>query len=589
MQNDTYILFKTGFFSSLDYYLSDRLTNIARENNPIIKLSIALVSKAIREGQIYIDLEQIADKSITITDPSITNNISDNKNTQIKFKFPPKVKFLEALSLSILVGQDSNSPLVLDPDNKLYLARYYALQKRIADNILHRIQHTKPQLNQALFKAEIHKHFNSNENYSHDEAQGISTQKQAVQKALQNNFIIISGGPGTGKTYVIDIIAKIITGLNKSNTKPEIINTALTGKAASKLNSGLTIHRLLGLKNKKDFIYNHNKKKIAADCVIIDETSMIDISLMDRLLEAIDISTKLIFVGDKNQLGSIETGSIFSDLCKSKLLEPNIINLNYNFRSINAKTINLLADAVTNGNIKKLESILLSSESSDLNKSKDLCFINTSDSLKIDQKIENLITQGYTPYIMEPDIKAAQKKLNQFKILCTHRHGLYGTENLNMVAEKLLQDYQIHDINQEILKSIIMITKNDYKNLLFNGDTGILIEKNQMRNAVFFNDNSQDLISRSFNLSELKAFEKAFAITVHKSQGSEFDHVVFILPSIHSKLLTREIIYTAITRAKHKLTIAGDINIIKKAVASHGGQESGIQKMIDNNLDNHEK
>ena len=583
MQNITEILFKSGFFSNLDYYFADTILKIAKEKDQIIKFSAALVSKISRDGHICLDIEQMADQSIVLSEQNIFINHNNNSDSQTKFKLPSKIKWIKALKSSQIIGSDCNCPLVLDPNNRLYLARYFDYQKRIVANILQRIKYQKPDIDLPLLNAQLDEHFKTHEPFSIERTQGILTQKQTVEKAIKNNFLIISGGPGTGKTYIIDKISKIFKKLSNTDTPPKIINTAPTGKAASKLQEGITIHRLLKIKSITSTIKKQNKKIISADIVIIDETSMIDISLMTKLLEAIPLNSKLVIVGDKNQLGAIETGSVFSDICQSELLKKFIINLNYNFRSGAEKEIEKLAKAINSGDQALIKNILIHAES---NNSKTLSFINIKNPSEITSKLKDLIVKGYSPFLRENNLKLANKKHNQFKILCSHRKGYFGTNNLNLITEKFLHECQIHGIRSPFPESILMITENDYNKLLFNGDTGMVIKENGTKKALFINEgsgNSKDSSVNTYALSELKAYEPAFAITVHKSQGSEFDHVLFLLPPSVSPLLTRELLYTAITRAKKKVTIAGNINVIKEAVGSYIKKESGITEMIDSN------
>ncbi|MCD4744491.1 MAG: AAA family ATPase, partial [Desulfobacteraceae bacterium] len=334
MQSDIDILFKVGFLSNLDYYLAKTLAEIANEDNQIVILSAALVSKASRDGHVCLDINQSTSQSISLLTASEDNTVSEKAgfDNRIEIKLPDKEQWIKALRSSKLVGEDSDCPLVLDSDNKLYLAKYFDYQKRIVKNILLRIKSPLPDIDKSTLTTLLDKYFKG-------QNRGISEQKKAVLKSILNNFLIISGGPGTGKTYITDKIATVFEKTFKASAPVTIVNTAPTGKAASKLQAGMTIHRLLKINNTtklgKDFI----QQNIVADLVIIDEASMIDIALMTKLLEAIPLNSKVIIIGDKNQLGAIETGSVFADICRSEHLDQYIVNLNYNFRSGKEKGI----------------------------------------------------------------------------------------------------------------------------------------------------------------------------------------------------------------------------------------------------------
>jgi exodeoxyribonuclease V alpha subunit len=576
MDYNTNILYKAGFFSSLDYYFADTMLKIAGESNEIAKFSAALASKITRDGHICFDIPEKADKSILLSDPSL--NKSDAPVDLSGFKFPAKTKWIDALRSSKIVGADSDCPLVLDSDNKLYLARYYDYQKRICLNISQRTQKQLPDINRTALDAELNKYFKIVETENDEKNIGISSQKDIIKKAIINNFLIITGGPGTGKTYITEKIVTIFKNLSDLTTPLKVVNTAPTGKAASKLQDGLTIHRLLKINKANKVLHKKNKTDIAADLVIIDEASMIDISTMTKLLEAIPLTSKVIIIGDKDQLGAVETGSIFADICLSQKLENYIASLEYNFRSNSQKGINNLAKAIRSGDKAGIKDILTCAEPTDSN---DVAFLNIKDPAEIRSILKDIIINGYSPWLEEKDAELSYKKLNKFKILCSHRKTFFGTVNLNIITEKLLQDYPIHGIKATFLKSILMITKNDYNKLLFNGDMGMVAEKDGTGKAIFMNGDSA---LRSFNLSELKDFEKAFAVTVHKSQGSEFDHVLLILPPVNTPLLNKELLYTAITRARQKVTIAGNINVIINAVGSNSTKKSGLTEMLDKNI-----
>jgi exodeoxyribonuclease V alpha subunit len=575
MQNKIDILFNAGFFSSLDYFFAATLLETAQETNQIVALTAALVSKRSQEGHLCLDITQMAGEPLLLSDYSFDSSDSDRDKGLPMLKLPAKSLWIKALRESVIVGKDCTFPLVLDSDNKLYLAKFFDYQRRVVKNITQRINYQLQDIDNSALEVELNKHFDNFESYPVEEKSGLLTQKKAVKKAIKNNFLIVSGGPGTGKTYITDKIAKVFKTLYKKDTPVKIINTAPTGKAASKLQEGLTIHRLLKINTNNNLNKKQDKHDIVADIVVIDEASMIDIALMTRLLEAISLNSKVIIIGDKNQLGSIESGSVFSDICKSELLDNFIVNLDFNFRSSGKKGITKLAKAINTGDQQKIESLLTGSESKNYN---DLTFVNINNPSEIKSKLKNIIIKGYTPFLNEENPKYAYQKLDNFRVLCSHRRNFFGSNRLNIIIETILQESQFHDIKQSFLKSVLMITKNDYNKLLFNGDMGMVAEIEGKKKALFLDT---DLSLQSFNLSELNTFENAFAITVHKSQGSEFDHVLFILPSVSSNMLTRELLYTAITRAKKKVTIAGNIDVIKEAVKTHSKKESGITKLLD--------
>ncbi len=551
-------LFEQHFFSNLDYFFARSMAKAFDEKDPIVLASCALVSKSLFEGHICLNIKAMSE---TI------RPVSEAGNDLIKF--PDLNSWINALQNSLMVSDNIQTPLVLDSDHRLYFSKYYDFQNRLARNIIQRVFLKPSNMDEATIDEMLELYFTPS--YKH-----INLQGNAVKHAIKNHFTIVSGGPGTGKTYVTTIIKKIFLSYSEKHALPvpKIICVAPTGKAASKMDQGSTIHSILKpLKNSPGFYYNKNNT-LQADVIIIDEASMIDILLLTRLLEAIPMTAKVIVLGDQYQLSSIQAGSVFSDICKAKGLSSNLFFLEYNFRSKGKTGIENLSKAINDNDVQSLEDILTKGLYP------DVVFESLKGKGLVDSAANKFILDGYKLFVSADTVEEALKELDNFKILCAHNSGEYGTLQINHLCEKILRTENNFGIPDK-LKRIIMVNTNDYKKGLFNGDTGIVFEKKEGINTFF---KTLDNTIKQFRSSDLPGSDPAFAITIHKSQGSEFNTVLMILPDRISPVVTRQLLYTGITRAKTKVIIVGNINIIKKAINLSVKRNSGLISCLEKEI-----
>jgi exodeoxyribonuclease V alpha subunit len=554
-----------GFFSRLDYFFAKYLTMASGEENSLVSVSLALVSKALSQGHICLDMNDTA---------GIAMLFSELEANDFRVELPDSDTWITALKASSMVSENIHTPLVLDKDNRLYLAKYYDFQNRLALNITGRALpkeglQDESCMDEGLVDELVKKNFSG---------AGINTipQQNAVKNALLNRFTLISGGPGTGKTYVINMIKKIFTEYCILNNMPEpvIICAAPTGKAASKLKNGRTIHSVLGVrKNRPDFYFN-SENQLAADLVIIDEASMIDLMLMTRLLEAIPSTAGVVLSGDVHQLSSIQAGSVFSDICRSQALSGSVFMLEYNFRSQGKSGIEALSGAINDNDAGSVEQLLSSGFHDDIE------FHGLDSEIGWKNFLVPCIRKEYRAFVCSSTIETALENMDEFRILCAHNSGEFGTLQINNVCENILQPENISGIHEKIFKRIIMVRTNDYQKGLFNGDTGVLYEQTGGDQTAFFRD--QDAGITRFKKIDLPPHETAFAMTIHKSQGSEFRTVLVVIPDRLSRIITRQLLYTAVTRAKDRLIVAGNMDIIRQAVKLDVSRNSGLTAMIEN-------
>ena len=552
-------LFEQHFFSNLDYFFARSMAKTFKEKDPLILATCALVSKFLFEGHICLDIHEMSQRVRPVSD--IGNGL---------IKFPDFNIWTAALKNSSMVSNNTQTPLVLDSGHRLYFSKYFDFQNRLARNIAQRVLLKPLNLDVTAINKMVDFCFTGARNH-------ITAQKNAVKNAVLNHFTIVSGGPGTGKTYVTSVIKKTLVSYAEKYDLPEprIICVAPTGKAASKMEQGRTIHSVLRpLKDKPGF--HHNKDNLLqADMVIVDEASMIDISLLTRLLEAIPMTARVIVLGDKHQLSSVQAGSVFNDICSAKGLSSNIFFLEYNFRSKGKTGIENLSKAINDNDTQRLETLLTSGCYP------DIVFENFNGDDWLEDVIHTYVLKGYKPFATADTLEAALNRLDDFKILCAHNSGEYGILQINHVCEKILRSDNNFDIQGNLFKRIIMVNTNDYKKGLFNGDTGIAYEKKGEVHAIF---KGLDNTIKQFRYSDLPGNETAFAITIHKSQGSEYKMVLIIIPDKFSPVMTRQLLYTGVTRAKTKVVIAGNINVIKRAVNLPVERNSGLSARLEKEI-----
>jgi len=576
-----------------------------------------LLSKKLSEGHICINLDKPENLNEQL--PAYYKNIEKNN------------KALKSLRLVASDGTDKK-PFVLF-QNRLYLQRYFRYETSFLERIRQFLQDEKMHVANRMQLLNAYKDFiqklfvgspsstGSNHNDSTD------WQLVAAVSGVLNNFTIITGGPGTGKTTTV---AKILAILYTINPGLKVALAAPTGKAASRMAESLsnskqltdaeitatlqslqpsTIHRLL--RSKKDSPYFHHDKNnpLNYDVIIVDECSMIDVALFAKLLNAIGPDTRVILLGDKDQLASVEAGSLFGDLCQS---QP-ALNL---FSSARRSFINnfisnqpqqIPADLVTDNNHHPLFGHLIELRQShrfrgdtgigsfskaiilnDQKIIKEFIHADPGEQVYIDQfyskELFEKFISGYEAFVKEKDILKALRLLNNQRVLCAIREGEQGLYTINKSIEKFLHDRKKIKVNTEFYENRpIILTRNYYDHGLFNGDTAIIRPDKKGILMAWFEDGNGGL--KSVLPGYLSDAETAFAMTIHKSQGSEFNEVLVILPQATDvPILTRELLYTAVTRAKTKVYLQSSEAVLMICSERFVERASGIAtRFVDNN------
>ena len=492
------------------------------------------------------------------------------------------VKVQKMLMASAVVGQAGEyCPLILHGDF-LYLHRYFKYETVVADYI-----HALPV--QTELPAVVHDLLNQ---LFPEQGHDVDEQKQAALASLVHSFVVISGGPGTGKTTTV---AKILALHVALNPDLRIRLAAPTGKAASRMEDSLattladldlaladkekvaqpvqTIHRLLGF-SPKGFLHNA-ASLLPADLVLIDEASMVDLSLMADLMQALPSSCRFILLGDQYQLASVQPGAVFGEICAgsknynvsplslvkghpdSHSLSDCIVTLHKNYRFKKESGIRILGDFVKNGDGKGALQVLLDDQYPDVT----LLLPDLSWLVAGIRKIHG----GKEP-------EQVLENFNRLGVLCCHRTGVLGVEDVN---RQVIRSYQQSE--QGYFHGMpLMILANEYTLNVYNGDICVVVEKNKRLYGFFQTAGS----GRMILLRKLPVHVPAYAITVHKSQGSEYTDVVFLLPAGASKVLGRELVYTAITRARKNVTVCGTSEQFLNAVSKKVVRISGLAGRI---------
>jgi exodeoxyribonuclease V alpha subunit len=544
-------------FSDLDVHFSTFITSLSEnQKDELLLLGAVLASHFTSLGSSCVDLKRLADDKF----------FPPQSEAGIKsLSCPSLSQWLASLKKSSVVGKPGDyTPLILDK-HRLYLYRYWDYEKQLAAQILARCYQQRSDIKHNILEAGLSRLF----------PVPTDPQKFAAKTAVLRNFCIISGGPGTGKTSTV---FKIIALLLEQNPNLRIALAAPTGKAAARLQEAVkqetyTIHRLLGSKANSHHFHSHADNRLLYDVVIIDEASMVDLALMAKLAQSIPKSARWILLGDKDQLASVEAGTVLGDICEATVLKPNVIFLEKNYRFGEQSGIWRLAQAVKQGKTDKALSILKSKKYPDVNWHS----ISSSDYLPV-----ALIEQIVLSFSHSFQEKQPEKLLELFeknRILCAMRRGPYGVEAVNHKIEDELRRKGLIRINHRWYHGCpIMITRNDYQLQLFNGDVGIILKGDNYKLQAYFP--SPDGKIRAFWPNRLPEHETVYAMTIHKSQGSEFEHVLILLPDQFSPVLSRELIYTGITRAKKRVSIWGTEQVFKAAVLQKIARSSGLREQL---------
>jgi len=590
------------FFSHIDLHFARLMQRLSRAESRDVSIAAALVSRFTRQGHICIDLASHAGRVIE----------AEIDGRQVVC--PPLDRWRSSLASSPVVGRPGDfRPMILDEGSRLYLWRYWNYEKCLSDRLIE-LSRQERALDAPGIRDLLALHFPG------DDAGKINWQKIAVLIGLKGALSIITGGPGTGKTTVVSRILAILCRLEP---KTRVALAAPTGKAAQRLEESLaktlasvqdssadlpvsrmraaTIHRLLGVVPGSSRVRHSRNNPLPYDAVVVDEASMASLNLIALLVQALKPGSRLILVGDRNQLASVEPGHVLGDICgtggggcySSRTcalireatgyelpaggptgVQDCLVELRETYRFGPESGIGRLGDAVRDGDTGRCMDMIRGQRFPDVE------FRVVPGAELIPELLERVVLDGYGPCLRTNRVEERFALYADLRVLCALREGPFGVAAVNRLIEKILSDKGlIRPDRQHYHGRPILVAANDYSVRLFNGDIGFVLRDEEDGELRAFFPGPEGTV-RKVSLARLPEHETAFAMTVHKSQGSEFSRVVLLLPPKDSPVMSRELVYTGITRARRRLDIWAVPEVFAAAVGRRTERVSGLGDLL---------
>ena len=545
-----------GVLDVADVRVAERICLLVDETDERVGLAVALLVRGLRGGSVCIELASVA----------LAVGVED-------VLWPEPAGWLAAVR---------GSPLLRDPpvlhlydDRLLYLDRYWREEKQVCDDLL-ALRVSKPTGDVPAFERLF--------------PAGFEEQREAAEIALAQAVTVLTGGPGTGKTTTVARLLALLAE-QAGASRLRIALAAPTGKAAARLQEAvqhevakldaadrsrlgelqaMTLHRLLGSRPDSSSRFRHDRgNRLPHDVIVVDETSMVSLTMMARLLEAVRPDARLVLVGDADQLASVEAGAVLADLVDglSARADMRVAALRTSHRF--GEAIGLLADAIRVGDADRALQLLRCGD-------EHIEFIEDEapDSMR-PILLPHALRLREAALFGADDVALAT--LDEQRLLCAHREGPYGVRHWNRQVEKWLSEETGQPPWSEWYPGRpLLVTANDYGLRVYNGDTGVVIAGPDGLRAVIAGAGGP----LDFATSRLSDIETMHAMTIHKSQGSQADEVTVLMPPEDSRLLTRELLYTAVTRAKRKVRVVGSEASVRAAIGRRAVRASGLRQRL---------
>jgi exodeoxyribonuclease V alpha subunit len=576
-----------GVLSSADVHVARRLAALGAVQDEAVLLALALAVRAPRLGHVLVDLATIRDTVAVDTEEPIDLGA---------LPWPEADGWVARVAACGLVGVgeddagDGARPLRLI-GSALYLDRYWREERQVADGLRERAAGAPAAVDTIILDDGLRRLCGD------DPADGRAREAAAV--AVTHRLAVIAGGPGTGKTTTVARIVALLVeqAAAAGATAPLIALAAPTGKAAARLEEAIhqqatsmpvadavrerllastasTLHRLLGFKPGSRSRFRHDRfSRLPHDVVIVDETSMVSLTLMARLLEAVRPDARVVLVGDPDQLSSIEAGAVLGDVVGAALGDGTVVLDRVHRFGAQIATV---ADAVRRGDADATIAALAAGAATG-----DVLWIpvDAAAAGAALAPVRDAATAAGRVVIAaarEARAQDALEALGSFRLLCAHRRGPHGVSTWMPHVERWLMA-EIDAAGgraRDYPGRALLITANDYDLNLFNGDTGVVVAADDGRLLAAFERRGAIALVRP---NQLGAADTVYAMTVHKSQGSQFRTAAVIVPPASSRILTRELLYTAVTRARDRLIVVGTEDALRAAVARPAARASGLR------------
>ena len=573
-------LTEAGVLADIDRFFALSLADLGA--GPEVVLSAAAVSAMHRAGHTCLPLAAAGKPLADIVERQPAE-VGEELPEQVRaIRLPARAAWHDALAASRVVAGGSTGgplPLVLDRD-RLYLHRLFEAEAGLAAH-LHALAAdvNRRELGDSLARV----------------LGGAADRATvaAARAAVERRLCIVTGGPGTGKTTLAARLIALLADLGIAAAHRIGLVTP-TGKAAARLQEAVrtqlderdlrvrvpvladfmpvagTIHRLL------------TRSDLRLDALVVDECSMVDLPLMKRLLAALPGACRLILLGDPDQLSSVEPGSVFSDLCAAgsgSPLAPCIVRLTHSHRFAVDRGIGLLAAALVRGDAEAALANLDDHQEVQTGRQPlpSAAAFDRFAMTCVDEWREHIET-----------LRAATTGAPAFptrRVLCAHRRGPFGVNRFNRLVERGLRARGVLEGDEFYVGRPIIVTRNDRQTGLSNGDTGVVVGDAAGRRQVWFPDLSGDAGRFLVAPSQLPGHESFFALTVHRAQGSEYDEVVFVPGDPESRVGTRELCYTAVTRARRNVTVLADADAVRAAVQRTASRATGLSERLSQRAD----
>ncbi len=557
---------EAGVLDAAEVHIASSLASRVGESRPHVVLALALAVAAPRSGHVALDPEHVRESAMREAE-----RIDDDASATVAALAWP-------VDTAAWLREVQDSPLTPDvlrvEHGLIYLRRFHDLEISVADRLI-ALASEPTSAPEAIDDLSERMHLDDG-------------QRQAVRTCLASRLGVLVGGPGTGKTRTVATILAAL--LRDEGATPRIALAAPTGKAAARMGESIanaaalleksdpdladsmrqirpsTVHRLLGVRRGSAAFRHNASDPLHHDVVIIDEASMMSLPLSASLLEALSASTRLILVGDPDQLASVEAGSVLADLVAARgPISSCVAELTANHRFGAGSAIGELAAAVRRGDVEGTRRALDTGGGASLHSSGSTA-----------RSIVEPVALAMRQAALAGDQTLAAEQLDSVRVLCAHRRGPAGVARWNSLVESWLGDVRPFS---DYAGRPVMVTVNDAPRRLFNGDIGVVVEQPETGALEVVIPDGESI--RHVPRVHLGRVETVHALTIHKSQGSEFDRVVVVLPSADSLLATRELLYTAITRARSSVTLIGSLDAVLAAVSRPTRRASGLRARLD--------